>query len=148
MEAKCINNKGSYPALTIPKDATKSISNSNYVSSHEWYTIDGEMVGYPLSVGNIYKVYAILVFNDTYRFLVFDNDNLPQFYPSELFECVETSLPIDCHFCSYKAYDSMFLFIGPDCINNYQSFVDLIDLDSNAISKLIEYKCFLDEWDN
>ena len=148
MEAKCINNKGSYPALTIPKDATKSISNSNYVSSHEWYTIDGEMVCYPLSVGNIYKVYAILIFNDTHRFLVFDNDNLPQFYPSELFECVQTSLPIDCHFVSYKAYDSMFLFIGPDCINNYQSFVDLIDLDPNAISKIIEYKCFLDEWYN
>ena len=42
----------------------------------------------------------------------------------------------------------MFLLIGPDFINNYQSFVDLIDLDQNAISKLIEYKCFLDEWDN
>ncbi len=148
MEAKCINNKGSYPALTIPKDATKCISNSNYVSSHEWYTIDGEMVGYPLSVGNVYKVYAILIVNDTYRFLVFDNDNLPQFYPSELFECVETSLPIDCHFFSYKAYDSMFLLIGPDFINNYQSFVDLIDLVPNAVSKLIEYRNFLYEWDS
>lgn len=145
MEAKCINDKGSYPALTIPEDGTKCVSNSNYVSSHEWYTIDGEMVGYPLSVENIYKVYAILFVGDSCRFLVFDNDNLPQFYPSELFECVETSLPIDCHFISYKVYDATFILIGPDFVNNYRSFVDLVDLAPNAVSKLIEYKK-LCEW--
>lgn len=148
MNVKCTNNKGNYSVLTLPIDETTCINNKNYISSHEWFTIDGEFVGYPLTQGNVYKVYAVFIIDSTCRYLVFDDDNLPQFFPSELFECVDNRLPFDWRFLAYETPRCKFSIVGPTLIDNYQFIVDLIDLRPHAVSKLIEYRDNLDFWES
>ena len=147
MKVKCIRNQACLPILTLPIDPKCELSDDNFVYSREWHTINGALQGYSLTPGKDYKVYAIFMMNDMLRYLAFDDQLVPHFFPDVLFECIELTLSMDCGFYRHYTKEATISIIGCEMFEHYENVAGLIDLQSNALSKIIKYKSFLEMWE-
>ena len=142
MTVQCIRNIGNFPALVLPFDCSQEISENNFVSSSEWYTIDSNCSGYCISLDKKYKVYGILIYDNMSRFLIQDDNNIPNFYPSQLFSLTDPSL-----FDPYWEYNCILIekkeciVIGySDLVRDYCHLRDLIDNKPDAIKQFLHHK--------
>ena len=136
MKVKALKNRGEFSPLVIKTDPEKPLTESNYVSSSEWFSTDGNTVGYSLTVGREYTVYAIITVEGKDRFLIIDDDGLPGYFPWHLFDSPSGEIFCD----AVSSTHSDFCVFGADELSEYSFIVGIIGRDPLAIRELLEYK--------
>ena len=102
---------------------------------------DSHVSGYKITLGKKYTVYGILFFKNEIRYLICDDDNVPGFFPSTLFEILENYILFDWGINSYQIEDEKILLIGySDLIKDFEHLRDLIENTPDAVRTFLEYK--------
>lgn len=141
MIVKCKKNTNYSNPLVIPNNILKMLDEANYVSSTEWYTINSRESGYALKIGCDYVVYGILIYKNEIRYLIINEDNIPGFFPSDLFDVVEHYILFDWGLNVYNiCLEKCVLIISENIIADYTEFKDLVNNETNAIKRFWEYK--------
>ena len=141
MIVKCVATKSTEKSWVIPIDPNKPLDENNYIVSNDNYTIDSRWSGYPIKMGNEYTVYGILIFKNQIRYLIFNNFDIPGFYPSCLFDVVENYLLYDWGINIFHVNTEKYiLIISEDVVNCYEHFSALVDCQGDAIKRLLDYK--------
>lgn len=137
----CKENQSRCAPLVLPRDINEEISDENFVVSSEWYTIDSIISGYSVTVSQEYRVYGVLCFNGEVRYLIFDDNNMPGFFPSSLFEIGQMNVLFDWEIKEYLVGPLALLFVGfPELCESYSNLVGLIDCQRKSIERILEYK--------
>jgi hypothetical protein len=111
MKVKCIANTGDKLLLT-------TINNSG----------DTIETKYPIKIGELYVIYGQHIYNNVLSYLLIGTyENLPSWYPAELFEVKDTVIPMEW----YYQYDSQSIL---SAIWGYNELV----LDENHYDSLLE----------
>ena len=127
--------------LVMPKDMSQRIDDINFVASSEWNTISNTISGYCLTEGLEYFVFGILLFSKQIRYLVFDDNNIPGFFPAGLFKICDSSTNFDWRVAEYSTKNGCVLFVGcPLYTEAYVEIADLVNCEKEAIEKLLKYK--------
>jgi len=89
MKVKCIGNRGSdLPTDIIPVHGT-------------------EQTEFGLEIGSVYTVYGMSIWKHTLNYLILAPDNPhPGFFPAELFEVIQPSLPRNWYFKHYRHHEN------------------------------------------
>lgn len=141
MIINCIKNTENGSPIVLPYDLSHELSDMNFISSREWYSIDSHVSGYKITLGKKYTVYGILFFKNEIRYLICDDDNVPGFFPSTLFEILENYILFDWGINSYQIEDEKILLIGySDLIKDFEHLRDLIENTPDAVRTFLEYK--------
>ena len=137
----CINNIGDFPMLTLPKSLSDCKDKNEYVVSNEWFTIDSTHSGYNITIGREYTVYGILMYNDTIRYLIFNDDNIPCFFHSDLFSVLDNDIMWDWKIQRYSINDKNCLLLAyPQLTESYSNLIGIITGNPINIKQLLEYK--------
>lgn len=141
MIVQCLKTQSSCDPLVIPRNLQNVISETNYVMSTEWYTVTNKISGYRISQGKKYTVYAVVAFNEQIRYLIFDDDNIPGFFPSVLFSISNSDIFLDWEVCEYDIESKILFVMGyPALCKDYSSLVGLIECQNQHIEGLLSYK--------
>ena len=145
MKIKCkINILGKIEMLVLikPYGLKNALDDDCYVLSRDYHDIDHETNGYNLIVGNEYICYGSMYYNNKIRFLVIDENHfIPRWFPSELFEIVDSSLPYNWYCNSFSSDSSVGWIIGfKELANDYNYLLDLIQEIPSAITIFNEAK--------
>ncbi len=149
MIAKCISHAGSQPVLVLPTNLERPFENDEFVNSTEWCTVYAEQVSYPaLTVGSEYTVYGTLEYDGQKRYLICGDDNIPQFYHAELFDCIGGKTPCGWATTVFKIKDQECAFTTEaELSKSYNYLIGLVDTAPSAVSAFLEYKKHYEEWD-
>ena len=140
----CKTNISQCDPLVLPHNPQYAMSESNYVVASGWYSVDGNFSGYCLTVGAEYQIYGILLYGDQKRYLVVDDDSMPGFLPTELFQICNSTLFFDWKICEYTIETQALLFIGyPELCESYSNLIGLIDWQPQHIERFLSYKEYL-----
>ena len=83
-------------------------------------------IKFDLNICKVYVVYGILLYNQTLKYLISDEQyDSPYWYPAELFEIIDHSLPINWHFNFYGYSKHPEYNIYTNAIWGYKEFLDL-----------------------
>ena len=141
MIINCVKNTENSSPIVLPYDLSHELSDMNFISSREWYSIDSNVSGYKITLGKKYTVYGILFFKNEIRYLICNDDNVPGFFPSTLFEILENYILFDWGINSYQIEDEKILLIGySDLIKDFEHLRDLIEYTPDAVRTFLEYK--------
>lgn len=141
MIINCVKNTENSSPIVLPYDLSHELSDMNFISSREWYSIDSNVSGYKITLGKKYTVYGILFFKNEIRYLICNDDNVPGFFPSTLFEILENYILFDWGINSYQIEDEKILLIGySDLIKDFEHLRDLIENTPDAVRTFLEYK--------
>jgi len=145
MVVKCIANRGNEGCLVVPFDYKKSFSDENFETSKELYTISREISGYFITPQRKYTVFGLLIFCEKVRYLISDDNGLPNFFPSDLFEVFEPSILFDWEFRTFPVDGKLLTLIGYSDLVEYDSFRDLIRHKPRAVESFLKYKTEVSE---
>ena len=147
MKVKCINNCGSYPILVLPIDKTKKFDVDNFVSSNEWVTINSKTSEYCLTIGKEYLVYGVMIYQNATRFLVLNDQGIPYFMPSDLFQNNNIAICWDWEELHFFVNDIDYkILTSTELISSYEDLISLISLDKNAFRRFLDYKKFINDY--
>lgn len=62
MIINCVKNTENSSPIVLPYDLSHELSDMNFISSREWYSMDSHVSGYKITLGKKYTVYGILFF--------------------------------------------------------------------------------------
>ncbi len=130
MKAKCISNNGNGLLKTTIE-----------------YTGDSEKSIYPLKEGEVYTIYGQIIYKNVLKYLILGSyENLPSWYPAELFEIVDTSLHFEWYFNSYPTEDISAVWGFKELVNDLEFLDELIDREDSAIRIFLLRKKEIDEF--
>lgn len=125
----------------LPKDLSEKINDENFVSSSEFFTIDSDMSGYSISIGRKYTVMGLIFFHDELRYLISDDNNIPGFFPSDLFEIIDSYILFDWEINSFQIGSRQLVVIGyTELAQNYAHLIGLIDRKKQEIQSYLNIK--------
>jgi hypothetical protein len=109
---------------------------------------DSDKTKYPIEIGAIYNVYGQQMFKGKLSYLIIGTyENLPSWYPVELFEVVDSLLPFEWYYKFY-GYDSLVSSVW-----GYKELVledahhdELIEREDEAIRIFLKRKKEIDEY--
>ena len=130
MKVKCIANTGE--------------GFSEYTLTHMGCSINTRL---PLEVDDVYIVYGQIIYRGILEYLIKGaNENLPSWYPAELFEVVDSQVHFEWYF-RYDRDDEMSAVWGFDELVHDREFIfDLIERKENAIRIFLKRKKEIDEF--
>ena len=129
MIIKCIGNTGEYI-----DEVTKK--NGHFVTTK-----------YSVKIEESYIVYGQYLYKDMLEYLILGTDeDLPSWYPAELFEIVDNATPIEWYF-DFKGYDNGIVAIWgyKELALDSQHYTDLTERESEAIKIFLKRKEEIDE---
>lgn len=139
MVIKCKKKTNNCDPLVLPRDPSKIMCESNFVCSCEWYTIDSDLSGYNITIGKKYTVNGCLIFSNQIRYLISDDNNIPGFFPYDLFEIIESYIVYDWEINIYEINSKKLVVLGcSDLFSKYDYLIDLVDNDPKAIKKYLD----------
>lgn len=102
---------------------------------------------YPIEVGNIYNVYGQNLYKGTLGYLLIGTyENLPSWYPAELFEVSDSMLPLEWYY-QYDANSVISAIWGyKELALNETHYDDLIEREDEAIRIFLKRKKEIDEY--
>jgi hypothetical protein len=130
MKIKCIANTGN-----MLSQATKALGNSDEAK-------------YPVKIGEVYNVYGQHLYKGVLSYLIVGTyENLPSWYPAELFEVVDPMLPLEWYYGFY-GYDNLISSIWgyKELISDENHHDDLIEREVEAIQIFLKRKKEIDEF--
>lgn len=149
MVAICVYNQLDSSLLILPNDLQVPIGDNNFVASAVGYTIDSNLQGYCITKGKEYTVYSLLVYKNQFRFLIADDDGIPGFFPSDLFNIEHAQFSFDWTLKKYDIGKDILVAIGPeDFICKYENTRDMIISSKPMISWFLAYKKFVEDYDH
>lgn len=102
-----------------------------------------------LQGGIVYTVYGISIWRNVLHYLIFPTDEmLPSWLPADLFEVVDERLPFEWYFRYFGDKDpsELNILLGyKELVLEEQHYVNLIELDKNAIRIFLMRKKEIDE---
>lgn len=130
MKVKCIASTGDKLLLS-------TINNSG----------DSPETRYPLKVGEVYVVYGQHIYKSVLSYLLIGTyENLPSWYPAELFEVVDSMLPIEWYY-QYDAKSVLSAIWGyNELVLTENHYDDLIEREDKAIRIFLKRKKEIDEY--
>jgi hypothetical protein len=141
MTIKCIVNKSNHDPIILPQNLSEQISDMNFVSSSEFFTVDSGMSGYRISLGKKYTVMGLIIFNNELRYLISDDNNIPGFFPSDLFEIADPNILFDWEINLFQIENQQLFVVGyTELAQNYAHLVGLIDSKKQEVKKYLDYK--------
>lgn len=152
MLLKCKTNSVSNPPiLLLPRDITCNIDENNYVSSSEWYnSMDEGIFDYLLTIGKTYFVYALLIYDGLLRYLIVDDNGIPNFYPEYIFEIVDSKIICDWDIACYGINENekqCIVVADKMLISQYEDLRDLIEqTNSSILRRFLDYKDYINEY--
>lgn len=130
MKVKCIANTGT--------------GFLEYTMSHMGCSKDTRL---PLCINEKYIVYGQMIYRGILNYLVKgSNENLPSWYPAEIFEVVDTLLPFEWYFQYKKDKDVSAIWGFDELVNDEQYLYDLIERNDKAIRIFLDRKKEIDEY--
>ena len=136
----CTANKGNNNPLILPINSEHQIDETNFVTSCEWYTLNSEISGYNITVGKKYTVIGIIMFKNEIRYLISDDNNIPGFFPSNLFRIMESYVLYEWEIRIFPIEADQRLVIGySELTQNYNHLIGLIDNNPNDIKLFLNY---------
>lgn len=128
MKVKCLSNTGS--------------GFSEYTLTHMGCTVNTKL---PLCINDIYIVYGQMIYKGILKYLIKGtNENLPSWYPAEIFEVVDSLLPFEWYF-RYNEGDEIRAVWGfQELVNDKKYLENLIDREDNAIRTFLKRKKEID----
>jgi hypothetical protein len=105
---------------------------------------------FQIKFGTISTVYGISCWENVFHYLILDNiiPSLPDWYPAELFESVDQSLPINWYHKYFGEDDQrgiQALWGYREMITDYAHYNDLIERKDEAIRIFLRRKSEMDE---
>ena len=101
---------------------------------------------YPIKLGEIYNVYGQNLYKGTLGYLILGTyENLPSWYPAELFEVVDSLCPLEWYF-QYEARPVLNAIWGyKELVLEPSHYDDLIDREDKAVRIFLKRKKEIDE---
>ena len=130
MKVKCLANTGK--------------GFSEYTMTHMGCSVNTKM---PLCINETYTVYGQMLYRGILKYLIKGTtENLPSWYPAEIFEVKDSLLPFDWYF-KYKRNDEISAIWGfQELANDEQYLYDLIEREDEAIRIFLKRKKEIDEF--
>lgn len=131
MKVKCIANSGA--------------GFKKYTMEHMGCSVNTQL---PLCVNETYTVYGQMIHRGILQYLIKGtNENLPSWYPAELFKVVSSQLYIDWLF-GYDSENEISAIWGFDELVSNTNFVyDLVEREDYAINIFLKRKKQMDEFE-
>jgi len=127
MKIKCKSNKASYLS-------EKSLRVSGTVN-----TI------FPLEIGKNYIVYSICLWEGILKFLTIGEENLPSWYPAELFDVVDKMIPLEWY-CDVKSGENLEAIWGyREIVIDEEHYDELLEREDKAVRIFLKRKKEIDE---
>lgn len=147
MIVSCKKDSCDYPVLVLPKSIENVLDEGNFISSSEWHTLNAEEVGFSISIGTEYYVYGLLQHHDQIRFLLMDDNNMPGFFPSLLFEISKGDIPSGWYVNKFEIGEKDLLITAdPMLINTYEDLKSIIEYEDSFIRSILDYKQYLEKY--
>ncbi len=130
MKIKCIANTG----IMLSKEA-KALGNS-------------DTTNYSVKIGEVYNVYGQHLYKGVLSYLIIGTyENLPSWYPVELFEIVDSILPLEWYYKFY-GYDNDISSIWGynELVLDAKHHDSLIEREDKAIRTFLKRKKEIDEY--
>ena len=138
MKVRCKKKSGYYQFLVIPYNL--ELDNED-VASSEGATSDTGELEYDLTLEHDYTVYGIVVIDGEIRYLLQDDHGYPGFFPSSLFEVLQSGLPLDWEIAEYHFRKKTMLVIGySNLVNQYSHLRGILLLQPNDVKIFLENK--------
>ena len=108
---------------------------------------DTKQTKYPLKPGEVYIVYGQHIYRNVLSYLIIGTyENLPSWYPAELFEVVDPLLPMEW-FCQYDSNSVLSALWGYyELVLSENHYDDLIEREDEAIRIFLKRKKEMDEY--
>lgn len=130
MKAICISNNG--------KGLLKATTE---------YTGDSEKTIYSLKEKEVYTIYGQMIYKKVLKYLVIGSyEDLPSWYPAELFEILDTSVHLEWYFNAYPAEDISAIWGFKELVNELTFLDELIEREDSAIRTFLFRKKEIDEF--
>ncbi|MBR0156394.1 MAG: hypothetical protein IJM20_02615 [Clostridia bacterium] len=111
------------------------------------YSIGHQLDGYMLTIGREYDLFGVLQYNRRLRFLVRDDQMMPIFAPSSLFEIIDPSIPADWKLKTFYIEEGPLLVIGyEDLADDYDALISLVKSRPAGIKSFLNYVAWLEKW--
>ena len=128
-------------------DLANVLNDSNFIASAEWHTINSKEVGFSISVEKEYYVYGLLQYHNQSRFLLMDDNNMPGFFPSILFDIRQGDIPIGWIVKKYEIREEdLIITTDPMLIDSYEDLKSIVEYKDAAIRAMLDYKQFVQEY--
>lgn len=102
---------------------------------------------YPLKIGEIYTVYGQGVLRNVLKYLIVGTyENLPSWYPAELFEVEDSQIYFEWYYKYDKEFVASVLWGYHELVNDKNHYVDLIERKDQAIRIFLKRKKEIDEF--
>ena len=129
MRVKCLKNKG-----TDLSEKAMNVSGTVHTE-------------FSLNIGTEYMVYSISLCKGILRYLILGKDeNLPSWYPAELFEITDNLLPIEWYYAFYPNQVVSAIWGYKEIIFDSKHNIDLIEREDHAIRIFLKRKTEIDEY--
>ncbi len=130
MKVKCIANTGA--------------GFSKYTLSHMGCSVNTRL---PLRVNEIYAVYGQMLYRGILKYLIKGTDeNLPSWYPAEIFEMVDPQLHFEWYFRYLKDEEISAVWGFNELVNDEKYIDSLIEREDAAIRIFLKRKKEIDEF--
>lgn len=118
---------------------------SEYTKNHMGCSIETRL---PLRIDEIYIVYGQMICRGMLQYLIKGTDeNLPSWYPAEIFEIENTLLPFEWYF-KYQIDNEVSALWGFYELVNDEEFIDsLIEREEEAVKVFLKRKKEIDEFE-
>ena len=138
MKVICKSSTSSSGVLVIPRNPLIELSNNNFVASSEWYTIDAQLSGYSVTIGRNYAVHGVLCLNDEVRYLIFDDKQIPGFFPQSLFDVLNNERKnwVECKYQTQQG--AIYLCSCPPLTKSYSTLVEIVDCTKKGILSVLD----------
>lgn len=140
MTVIAINDRGNFDILYFPKNFNVDIYDEYAYGSEVVETLEKNIVRYGVKIGKEYTVHGILSYKNQNRFLIIDEMNEWSFIPCEIFVVYDNNINKNWFYNHYVTNSGLLSIISYSYItNDYNSFVKLIEGDSDIIYSLYKY---------
>ena len=101
---------------------------------------------FSLEIGRNYNVYSICLWEGVLKYLTIGEENLPSWYPAELFDVVDTMLPLEWY-CDVKSGESLEGIWGyKEMVLDENHYDDLLERETGAVEIFLKRKHELKEF--
>lgn len=115
-------------------------NNAKYLSEKALSVSGTSNTEFPLKIGKQYSVYSICLWEGVLKYLLIGEEDLPSWYPAELFEITEKTLPFEWY-CDVTIGMSLEGIWGyKEMVYDDNHFDDLLERDSDAIKIFLSRK--------
>lgn len=104
-------------------------------------------ISLPVCVNDVYTVYGQMIYRGILKYLIKGaNENLPSWYPAEMFDVVDSLLPLEWYFRYDRDEDISAVWGFWELVNDGPYLEDLIDRKDYAIRIFLKRKKEIDEF--